>query len=366
MTPDPISASQAIQTANEAFHRGDKHAARQWAQLAVSIAPHDEEPWLILAAVSTPQASVAYIKQALLINPGSERALRGLRWAQDRLAREAPPTPQLPPRPRVIDQALAVTRPTQGQPKPAAARKKALGLWMTVIPVIFLALTCLALILLTIWPGNASRALALMHSETRSVAALASPTKFAIGGPAWLAAEILKPTYTPTNTLGASPNATLTSTPTVTPSPTALPTDAPTAENTSVPVAQASGNGKYILVSISEQHLYAYQDNRLIYSFVASTGMHNATRTGVFQVLDKIPNAYGSTWDLWMPNWMGIYYSGTLENGIHALPILSNGVQLWGGYLGTPISYGCVVIGVEEAQLLYNWADVGTTVEIKY
>jgi lipoprotein-anchoring transpeptidase ErfK/SrfK len=251
-----------------------------------------------------------------------------------------------------------VTRPTQGQPKPAAPRKKALGLWMTVIPVIFLALTCLGLILLTIWPGNASRALALMHSETRSVATLASPTKFATGGPAWSVAEIVKPTYTPT--------ATLTAIPTVTPSPTALPTDIPTIENTSVPVTQAPDNGKYILVSISEQHLYAYQDNRLIYSFVASTGMNNATRTGVFQVLDKIPNAYGSTWDLWMPNWMGIYYSGTLENGIHAQPILSNGVQLWGGYLGTPISYGCVVIGVEEAQLLYNWADVWTTVEIKY
>jgi lipoprotein-anchoring transpeptidase ErfK/SrfK len=124
--------------------------------------------------------------------------------------------------------------------------------------------------------------------------------------------------------------------------------------------------GKYILVRIGEQHLYAYQDDQLVFSFVASTGMGNSTRVGTFRVLDKIPNAYGSTWNIWMPDWMGIYWSGTLENGIHALPILPGGARLWAGFLGTPISYGCVVLGVDEAQQLYNWADIGTPVEIRY
>ncbi len=360
MTPNPPSLNQVIQKAHQAFHQGNKAAARQWAQAAVAIAPHDEDPWLILAAVSTPQASVEYIKQALTINPNSERALRALRWAQDRLARQAPATPQLPPMPE-MPETLAATQPSQIQSKPKEIRRKASGLWTTVLPVILLALVCVALLVTTIWPGKVSRALALIRSETTLVrnpslpVALASPTK---PGPAWSAAAIVKPTYTRP--------ATATSIPTATPTPTALPTDSPVVESTAAPAGQAPDTGKYILVSISEQHLYAYQDQQLVYSFVASTGMRNATRTGVFHILDKIPNAYGSTWDLWMPNWMGIYYSGTLENGIHALPILSNGVQLWGGYLGTPISYGCVVIGVDEAQLLYDWAEVGTTVEIIY
>ncbi len=80
--------------------------------------------------------------------------------------------------------------------------------------------------------------------------------------------------------------------------------------------------GKKILVDISEQHMYVYDGEQLVYSFVASTGMNNATRTGTFSVLDKIPNAYGATWNIWMPNWLGIYWAGSLENGIHALPIL--------------------------------------------
>jgi lipoprotein-anchoring transpeptidase ErfK/SrfK len=125
-----------------------------------------------------------------------------------------------------------------------------------------------------------------------------------------------------------------------------------------------SGN-KYVLVDISDQYMYVYEGDTLIQSFIASTGMRNATRVGTFSVLDKIPNAYGSTWDIWMPNWLGIYYAGGSENGIHALPILSNGATLWEGYLGTPISYGCVVLGTYDSQWLYDWAEIGTPVEIR-
>lgn len=123
---------------------------------------------------------------------------------------------------------------------------------------------------------------------------------------------------------------------------------------------------KLILVSISKQHLWAYEGDQQIYSFVASTGMGNSTRVGTFEVLNKIPSAYGSTWNIWMPSWMGIYWSGHLQNGIHALPIMSNGAILWEGYLGTPISYGCIVLGTYEAQLLYDWAEIGTTVKIEW
>lgn len=130
--------------------------------------------------------------------------------------------------------------------------------------------------------------------------------------------------------------------------------------------SSAAGGKKRIVVDLSEQHLYAYQGDALVHSFVASTGRPGTgTRTGTFRVLDKIPNAYASTWDLQMPHWLGIYWAGPLENGIHALPILSNGERLWEGYLGTPVSYGCVVLGTEEARTLYAWAEVGIPVVIR-
>ena len=128
-----------------------------------------------------------------------------------------------------------------------------------------------------------------------------------------------------------------------------------------------AGADKRILVDLSEQHLYAYEGDSLVYSFVASSGAGPTyTRTGEFQVQSKIPNAYGSVWDIWMPHWLGIYWAGGSENGIHALPIMSNGQTLWAGYLGRPISYGCIVLGSNEARLLYAWADLGTPVSIQY
>lgn len=136
-------------------------------------------------------------------------------------------------------------------------------------------------------------------------------------------------------------------------------------EQPEAPAASYSANQR-ILIDISEQHMYVYASDALLFSFVASTGMNNATRVGSFSVLNKIPNAYGETWDIWMPNWLGIYWAGNLQNGIHALPILSNGAQLWAGYLGTPISFGCIVIGSDESQLLYDWAEVGTPVELQW
>jgi lipoprotein-anchoring transpeptidase ErfK/SrfK len=202
-----------------------------------------------------------------------------------------------------------------------------------------------------------------------SIPQVFGPTVTATQENLWGFADVPKPTHTPTPA------------PTILPVDTAIPPATATLEtvvmevleedapvlNLQEPVAASSyGAGKYILVDISEQHMYVYEGDTLIYSFVASTGINNGTRTGTFAVQSKIPNAYGATWNIWMPSWLGIYWAGGLENGIHALPILPNGATLWAGYLGSPISYGCVVLGTYEAQLLYDWAEIGTPVQIQW
>jgi len=125
--------------------------------------------------------------------------------------------------------------------------------------------------------------------------------------------------------------------------------------------------GRRIVIDISDQHLYAYEDDGLIYDFLCATGIESSpTIPGTFQVLSKEENAYASSWDLWMPHFMGIYHSGPdFTNGIHALPTLSNGTRLWEGYLGSPVSYGCIVIGLDEATKLYGWTELGTLVIIQ-
>ncbi len=125
--------------------------------------------------------------------------------------------------------------------------------------------------------------------------------------------------------------------------------------------------GQLIEVNISAQRMYVWEGDRLVYNWLCSTGLPGRdTAAGRFSVLDKIPEAWASTWALRMPYWMGIYWAGTLENGIHALPINSSGVTLWGGYLGSRASFGCIILSTENARTLYNWAHVGTPVWIHY
>lgn len=124
---------------------------------------------------------------------------------------------------------------------------------------------------------------------------------------------------------------------------------------------------KRVEISISQQRMWVYQDGGLIREHVVSTGISRSpTLPGVFQVQSHVLNAYASIWDLYMPHFMGIYKATpNLMNGIHGLPILSSGVRLWASVLGQPASYGCIILDLEAASELYNWAEDGVVVEIQ-
>ncbi len=134
----------------------------------------------------------------------------------------------------------------------------------------------------------------------------------------------------------------------------------------SIRLADVSVSGpKRVEVDISAQRVYAWQGDRLVYKFVVSTGIPGYdTRRGTFQILDKIPLAYSSGLGLKMPYWLGIYWAGTTENGFHALPIDRKGQMLWAGYLGRPVSFGCIVLNTRDAGLLFSFVDIGTRVDI--
>ncbi len=124
---------------------------------------------------------------------------------------------------------------------------------------------------------------------------------------------------------------------------------------------------KRIVISISQQRMWVYQDGELIREHIVSTGMSGSpTLPGIFQVQWRYINAYGSRWDLWMPHFLGIYEAAPgFINGIHGLPLLSNGVRLWGDVLGRPASYGCIILTLAAAEELYFWAENGVVVEIQ-
>lgn len=139
-----------------------------------------------------------------------------------------------------------------------------------------------------------------------------------------------------------------------------------------------SPQGKVIVVSLSHQWLWAYQNGALVFNAAVMTGRPTlATPTGTYHVFLKLhptwfysPWPYGSPY--WYPPtyinyalewraggfflhdswWHSVYGPGT--NGWHYDPRF--GWQ-WG-------THGCVAMPLSAAAWLYNWASIGTTVQI--
>lgn len=130
-----------------------------------------------------------------------------------------------------------------------------------------------------------------------------------------------------------------------------------------VQVLDAITPPRRIEVNLKEQLVTIFEEHKAVRVFTVCTGRASAPTTpGRYEVLDKIPNAYGSKWDIFMPWWLGIYWAGGSENGFHSLPVTQAGVTIWKDHLGDPCSYGCIVLDTPDAIWLYEWAEVGTVV----
>ncbi len=127
-------------------------------------------------------------------------------------------------------------------------------------------------------------------------------------------------------------------------------------------------DGKRIVVSISQQRAWVYENGALKWEWLASTGIASSpTAPGVFQIQTHEPNAYAANWDLWMPSFMGIYQPApnvAFMNGFHGFPTRDGANLLWTNNLGTAVTYGCILLSNENAAQLYDWAEQGVIVEI--
>jgi lipoprotein-anchoring transpeptidase ErfK/SrfK len=375
MIPDPSAVHQALENARQFVQRGDRQSARRWAERAISLDPDQEEAWLILAAVASPRASVAYLERALRINPASERARQGLVWARQRLGQEQANQQTLPdtqPQRRVGKRPGAASRTrvlprrppvtvAQSAPKADRLPSKALTKYRWSYAALALALLCMAAVA-AFWPGNASPALALLRGP--------QPTQ--ISG---ALAEVDKPTYTPTFTATFTPTATFTSTPTFTPTftptdtplptPTPVPTDTPWP--TSIPFQPVAeepllydyGYGvHWIDVDLSEQMVYAYEGDTIVASFLVSTGVAAyPTVVGQFHIYMKFEYTDMAGPGYYLPDvpYTMYFYKGY---GLHG--------TYWHNNFGTPMSHGCVNMYTPDAQWLFYWAPMGTLVNVHY
>ncbi len=123
---------------------------------------------------------------------------------------------------------------------------------------------------------------------------------------------------------------------------------------------------KSIVVSRSEQMLYAYEGEELFLTATTSTGLLlTPTPRGTFTVFKKTPSRYmqgplpnlsdqqyydlpGVPWNLYFTE------GGAVIHGAY-----------WHNSFGSRYSHGCVNLPPEVAHTLYSWTDLGTKVIIK-
>lgn len=122
-------------------------------------------------------------------------------------------------------------------------------------------------------------------------------------------------------------------------------------------------NGKYIDINLAQQVMVIFDNGKAVDAYLISSGKRGMeTPVGDFQIRNKAPKPWSKKYSLFMPNWMALVPSG--EFGIHELPEWPGGYKEGAGHLGTPVSHGCVRLGVGPAKRVYDWAEVGTPVLI--
>lgn len=121
--------------------------------------------------------------------------------------------------------------------------------------------------------------------------------------------------------------------------------------------------GKHILVDISEQRLYAFEHGELEHTFLISSGLPRyETPRGKFDVMAKLPT-HTYRW---------IYGDGDVRN--YEIPNVKWNVRFlrhfyihsatWHNNFGKKMSHGCVNMRPEEAKIIFDWSELGATVEV--
>jgi lipoprotein-anchoring transpeptidase ErfK/SrfK len=394
-----IEARELIVQAREALRRGDKVSARQLGERAALLMPGMEDVWLVLAA-SDPnsQDALAYARKALEINPQSTRARRAIEWASSRVKEGKVPQDRTQPTiiPNQVEAAASLPRKHAYQTAIAMpALQTQGGNWL--LPALLIGAGCLAV-----------GFFALFALTSPAMASIVS--SFSAPAPAqenlWAPAEIAKPGAEPINVSAFAPsNANngssasnapqssplLDAAPTATDvpalAPTELPTEEPTLEppipavtETPGPMAMeividtptsesaapapaapeyAAANGeRWIDVDLTNQSVYAYEGDTVVNSFIVSTGTWlTPTVTGQYKIYVKIRSGSMHGPGYFLPDvpYIMYFYKGY---GLHG--------TYWHNNFGTPMSHGCVNLRTDEAGWLFNWASVGTLVNVHY
>ncbi|MEM7113256.1 MAG: L,D-transpeptidase family protein [Chloroflexota bacterium] len=386
-----MESTQLITQAREAIQANDKPKARQLLHQVVQQEPHNYAAWLWLARVAaSPAASMAYVKRAEKLQPNHPTVQKAKAWAERR-------------------RAIATTAPSQATATPAWPKWAIVGgLGLVVLLLAGVAgfffgnqasgetavSAPIAIANENVANENVDAAenglsqsnlaeLQVESAESQPDETDAEPVAEAENpiGKQEAEAELIvpavdatpEPTERPERILAKNlssqslPRAQWTATPVPTNTPVPTPTIAPTfvAQTNAWVGTRPLGvgiNERWIDVNLTTQTLTAYEGDTLIFTSVISSGTANhRTVTGQFRTWLKYESQTMDGrrlgYDYYVENvpYVMYFYNDYAIHGAY-----------WHDNFGTPMSHGCVNMTVADSEWLYNWAGLGTLVNVHY
>jgi len=327
-----------------AARNGDRAEARRAFRAVLTRHPTNVAALLWMAWLSDdPRARLTYADRALNLDPDNRRAHAARKWAASGL-----------------DAATHGSSSSESlEPKPARGWRKLLPLAALGSFGAFLA----GMFLVILW--YAPRGFPIIaapeaaSSSTPAVASLPSPTPSPSVTPSPPATVTAANTPTRTPTVTRSIDPTLSPTATARPtqaSPSPSPSPSPSLDDLSPARSSVGGNVRWINVDLGRQTLTAYEGHTPVRSTLVSTGLpRTPTPVGKYYVYVKFlrDDMRGPDYYLRDVPYTMYFYRGY---GIHG--------TYWHANFGYPMSHGCINLPTEEAEWLFNWASVGTLVNI--
>jgi len=117
--------------------------------------------------------------------------------------------------------------------------------------------------------------------------------------------------------------------------------------------------GKSILVDISKQTLYAYENGLLVNEFLVSTGQYAFPTPIVESEISAKLLYHDYVWSYGPDNPNNYSLPGVKYN-LRFLPHYYIHYAYWHNNFGNRMSHGCVNVNLENSEWIYDWAEVGT------
>ena len=126
-----------------------------------------------------------------------------------------------------------------------------------------------------------------------------------------------------------------------------------------------SGDGRRVVYSVGQQRVWWVEaDNTVVNTYLVS-GKAGTPANGIYQVFSKSRYTTSLNGSARMEFMIRFTYGPTAAIGFHSIPVDRSGRPLQSdASLGRPLSAGCIRQRYADAQGLWNWAPVGTTVVV--